>query len=49
MTPEELEELLREVGLEVTERRGIAWRPSKGLHLSDDETINYILSARRAV
>jgi len=31
----------------VTERRGIAWRPGKGLHLSDDEALNYILSARK--
>ncbi|WP_299194742.1 bifunctional 2-polyprenyl-6-hydroxyphenol methylase/3-demethylubiquinol 3-O-methyltransferase UbiG [uncultured Erythrobacter sp.] len=48
VTPEELEALLASVGLEVIERRGIAWRPSKGLHLSDDEAINYILSARKA-
>lgn len=47
VTPEELEELLGECGLEVTERRGIAWRPGKGLHLSDDEALNYILSARK--
>lgn len=48
ITPEELEELLSEFGLTVTERCGIAWRPSKGLHLSDDESLNYILSAKRA-
>lgn len=48
VTPEELEALLAEVGLAVTERRGIAWRPGKGLHLSDDAALNYILSARRA-
>lgn len=48
VTPEELEALLAEVGLVVTERRGIAWRPAKGLHLSDDEALNYIVSARRA-
>ncbi len=47
ITPEELEELLDELGLEVTARRGIAWRPGKGLHLSDDEALNYIVSARR--
>ncbi len=45
--PEELEGLLAELGLEVTQRRGIAWRPGKGLHLSDDEALNYIVSARR--
>lgn len=47
--PEELEELLDAVGLEVTTRLGIAFSPSKGLHLSDDEKLNYILSARRKV
>lgn len=48
VTPEELEEMLGELGLEVTERRGIAWRPGKGLHLSEDQSLNYILSARWA-
>lgn len=47
VTPPELEGLLADVGLEVVERRGIAWRPGKGLHLSDDEALNYIVSARR--
>ena len=48
VTPEELAQLLGEVGLQVTAQRGIAWRPGKGLHLSDDMSLNYILSARRA-
>jgi 2-polyprenyl-6-hydroxyphenyl methylase/3-demethylubiquinone-9 3-methyltransferase len=48
ITPDELEALLAEVGLTVTARRGISWRPGKGLHLSDDEALNYILSAKRA-
>lgn len=48
VTPYELEALLAEVGLTVMAKRGIAWRPGKGLHLSDDESINYILSAKRA-
>ena len=47
VTPEELETLLAEVGLKVIERRGIAFGPGKGLHLSDNEALNYILSARR--
>lgn len=49
ITPPELEELMSDAGLEVIERRGIAYRPGKGLHLADDESINYILSARRIV
>ncbi len=47
VTPPELEELLAGAGLEVIERQGIAWRPGKGLHLSKDDALNYILSARR--
>ncbi|MFM7350582.1 MAG: bifunctional 2-polyprenyl-6-hydroxyphenol methylase/3-demethylubiquinol 3-O-methyltransferase UbiG [Erythrobacter sp.] len=47
VTPEELEEMLAEVGLAVVAKRGIAWRPGKGLHLSEDLALNYILSARR--
>ena len=48
ITPDEFEALLAEVGLEVTARRGIGFSLSKGLHLSDDESLNYIMSARRA-
>ncbi len=48
VTPEELEGLLADAGLTVTAKRGIAWRPGKGLHLSDDMSLNYILSAKRA-
>ncbi len=47
VTPEELEAMLAKVGLELTDRRGIAFSPAKGLHLSDNEALNYILSARR--
>lgn len=48
VTPDELESLLADAGLTVTAKRGIAWRPGKGLHLSDDMSLNYILCARRA-
>ena len=47
VTPEELGELLREAGLTVGQSRGIAFTPSRGLHLSDDLSLNYILSATR--
>ncbi|MCR2834147.1 bifunctional 2-polyprenyl-6-hydroxyphenol methylase/3-demethylubiquinol 3-O-methyltransferase UbiG [Parerythrobacter lacustris] len=45
--PDELGELLAGAGLSVSARKGIAFSLSKGLHLSDDESLNYILSARR--
>ncbi|MBA4050568.1 MAG: bifunctional 2-polyprenyl-6-hydroxyphenol methylase/3-demethylubiquinol 3-O-methyltransferase UbiG [Erythrobacter sp.] len=48
VTPEELEALLADAGLTVTAKRGIAWRPGKGLHLAEGMSLNYILSARRA-
>jgi 2-polyprenyl-6-hydroxyphenyl methylase/3-demethylubiquinone-9 3-methyltransferase len=46
LTPEELADVLDESGLEVVEMRGIAISPLKGLHLSDNKSLNYILSAR---
>ncbi|RJY09331.1 bifunctional 2-polyprenyl-6-hydroxyphenol methylase/3-demethylubiquinol 3-O-methyltransferase UbiG [Aurantiacibacter aquimixticola] len=46
VTPEELEELLEAAGLEVTSTRGIAWSPVQGLHLSDDMSLNFIVTAR---
>ena len=47
-TPEELGELLGEAGLEMEPPRGIAFRPAKGLHLSDDLSLNYLVTATRA-
>jgi 2-polyprenyl-6-hydroxyphenyl methylase/3-demethylubiquinone-9 3-methyltransferase len=46
VTPEELEALLSEAGLKVEARRGIAFSPGKGLHLSDDLSLNYLVTAR---
>lgn len=48
VTPDEIEGLLLAAGLEITERRGIAFSPGRGLHLSADERLNFILAARRA-
>ena len=48
ITPEELGDLLAQAGLEMGDPRGIAWRPSKGLHLSDDLSLNYAFTARHA-
>jgi len=46
ITPGELIDLLDAAGLDVTMRRGIAWSAGRGLHLSDNEALNYILAAR---
>jgi len=48
VTPEELRELLADAGLVMGEPRGIAWSPMKGLHLSDNLALNFIVTARRA-
>jgi 2-polyprenyl-6-hydroxyphenyl methylase/3-demethylubiquinone-9 3-methyltransferase len=45
VTPDELRELLGRAGLVMGEPRGIAWSPLKGLHLSDDLALNYIVTA----
>ncbi len=48
VTPDELTDLLAAAGLEMTQVKGIAFSPVKGLHLSDDMALNYILTARHA-
>lgn len=48
VTPEELRDLLTGAGLEMHEPRGIAFSPAKGLHLSDDLSLNYIVTATAA-
>jgi 2-polyprenyl-6-hydroxyphenyl methylase/3-demethylubiquinone-9 3-methyltransferase len=45
VTPDELRELLAGAGFAMGEPRGIAWSPLKGLHLSGDLALNYIVTA----
>ncbi|TWJ09236.1 bifunctional 2-polyprenyl-6-hydroxyphenol methylase/3-demethylubiquinol 3-O-methyltransferase UbiG [Altererythrobacter ishigakiensis] len=45
VTPDELSDLLAEAGLAMGDQRGITWRPGKGLHLSDDLSLNYAFIA----
>ncbi|MGE3691234.1 MAG: bifunctional 2-polyprenyl-6-hydroxyphenol methylase/3-demethylubiquinol 3-O-methyltransferase UbiG [Novosphingobium sp.] len=45
VTPDELGKLLAEAGLAMGEPRGIAWSPGKGLHLSNDCALNYLVTA----
>ncbi len=47
LTPEEISALLADAGLEIVEQRGLFFSPLKGLHVSDNESLNYIFSARR--
>jgi 2-polyprenyl-6-hydroxyphenyl methylase/3-demethylubiquinone-9 3-methyltransferase len=46
LTPDELTELLEAAGLRVFDRRGLSFSPPAGFHLSDDVSLNYLLSAR---
>ncbi|MFM5950736.1 MAG: bifunctional 2-polyprenyl-6-hydroxyphenol methylase/3-demethylubiquinol 3-O-methyltransferase UbiG [Novosphingobium sp.] len=48
VTPDELAELLTAAGLTMGEPKGIAWSPGKGLHLSDDLALNYIVTVTAA-
>lgn len=48
VTPAELHELAEGAGLVLDEPRGISWSPVSGLHLSDDLSLNYIVTGRRA-
>lgn len=47
LTPEELTEMLVAAGLTVTDTRGIAWDPLKGLNLSDNLALNYLMTVVR--
>lgn len=48
VTPDELRDLLAAAGLAMGAPRGIAWGPMRGMHLSDDLALNYIVTATAA-
>ena len=48
LTPDELTALLVDAGLDITTMEGIAFSPLKGLHLSENTALNYILAARHS-
>jgi len=45
ITPDELSDLLAGAGLTMGDPQGIAWSPGKGLHLSGDLALNYLVTA----
>ena len=47
ITPDELRDLLAEAGLVMGEPKGIAWSVSSGLRISDDLSLNYIVTAKK--
>jgi len=46
--PERLKALLAQAGLKCVDVEGIAWSPWRGLHLTDDLRLNYLVSAVHA-
>ena len=49
IAPERMKMLLAEAGLGCIDVEGIAWSPTRGLHLSDDVRLNYLVTAIHAV
>ena len=45
IAPDRMKLLLSEAGLKCLDVEGIAWSPSRGLHLSDDVRLNYLVAA----
>ena len=48
VNPDELCALVRAAGLEVVDATGIGWSPARGLQLTDDMSLNYLVTAKRA-
>lgn len=47
LTPEELEQLLAAAGLRVVDRAGLSFSPARGFVISDNEALNYLVTAVR--
>jgi 2-polyprenyl-6-hydroxyphenyl methylase/3-demethylubiquinone-9 3-methyltransferase len=45
IAPDRMKALLGQAGLKCFDIEGIAWSPARGLHLSDDLRLNYLISA----
>ena len=48
LSPEELCALLRDAGLETLDVTGLGWSPTRGFCLTDDKSLNYLVTAVRA-
>jgi 2-polyprenyl-6-hydroxyphenyl methylase/3-demethylubiquinone-9 3-methyltransferase len=48
ISPERMKMLLADAGLKCVDVEGIAWSPTRGLHLSDDVRLNYLVAAVRS-
>ena len=48
IAPERMKVLLANAGMKCLDVEGIAWSPTRGLHLSEDVRLNYLVAAVRA-
>ena len=48
LCPDELCALLRDAGLQVEDVTGLGWNPTRGFCLTDDKSLNYLVTATRA-
>ena len=48
LTPDETCALMKDSGLEIVDCTGLSWGPASGFHLSDDKSLDYFVTARRA-
>ena len=48
ISPDELKALVRQAGLEVIDTTGLSWSPTRGFALTDDLSLNYLLTAKRS-
>jgi 2-polyprenyl-6-hydroxyphenyl methylase/3-demethylubiquinone-9 3-methyltransferase len=48
ISPERMKQLLADARLKCIDVEGIAWSPTRGLHLSDDVRLNYLVAAAHA-
>jgi 2-polyprenyl-6-hydroxyphenyl methylase/3-demethylubiquinone-9 3-methyltransferase len=48
IAPDQMKQLLAKAGLGCVDVEGIAWSPTRGLHLSDDVRLNYLVAAKHA-
>ena len=48
IAPERMKTLMANAGLKCLDFEGIAWSPTRGLHLSEDVSLNYLVAAARS-
>jgi len=47
ISPDELGALVSQAGLEIVDTTGIGWSPARGFALTDDLSLNYLMTAKR--